>query len=122
MARRKYRTLGNVELKPWLSANPDCRERIGFAQVGQSLFLSPVFQGLTAKAQVIYLAMCVEAGQKREFYFPQKTVKRYGFAWTTFQASVKQLIEAGFVEKDISGRMEYDPTIFRFSDRWKKPP
>lgn len=106
-------------LLPWLSAHIDGKEG-RFVQVGNSFFLSKAVQGLSPGAQRLYLAMALESGGKREFFFPRSTAKKHGFAETSFSRYVKELTEKKFIEVVFSGRFSHEKNLYRFSLDWKK--
>lgn len=117
MARRK--AAKNVEIKPWLSARKDCREG-RFIQVGNSLLLSRDFQKLTSGARVMYLALCMESGGGRETTFTHGDGKKYGIKKTSFDRHIKELCDAGFIERvEDENLMQYTPSAFRFSLAWR---
>lgn len=119
MSKRK--AAEHCQILPWLSAKGDCREG-RFLQLGNSLLLSAEFQTLSAEARQLYLAMALESGGKREFVFPLKSAKKYGFAETTFRRKVKELKEGGFIHVD-SGHNLRLPNHYSFIFDWKnKPP
>ena len=117
MARK--RCAKNVPLSPWLSGNADCRDG-RFIQVGNSLLLSKAFQALSAKAQILYLCMTMEAAGKPVVRFSHGAAKKYGIAGSTFDRTVKQLRDYGFVElvgEDVMG--QFCANEYRFSSCWK---
>lgn len=112
----------NCTVLPWLSAKADCSEG-RFLQIGNSLLLSKHFQGLPAGAQILYLAMGLESGGRREFVFPLSAAKKYGFAPRSFRRYVEELVIAGFLDKTSLANLR-QPNEYRFSFKWKteKPP
>ncbi len=120
MPRRK--TAKNCNVRPWLSANGDCREAI-FTLVGNSLLLSETFQRLTPGAQMTYICMTVQSAGKREFQFPRATARKYGIADKSFRRYVRELETAGFINVN-SGKITREPNIYSFSLQWKqnRPP
>lgn len=117
MARRKIAK--NVSILPWLSSRADCTEG-RFIQVGNSLFLSKIFQSLSAGARQLYLCMCLESGGKRTVAFPHGAGRKYGFANTTFDRYIHELREAGFINLIPEGDLEqFAPNVYCFSFEWK---
>ena len=115
MARRRT---GGI-LLPWLSARVDGKEG-RFLQIGNTLLLDKRFQELSAGARQLYLCLCMEAGGKREVSFPHGAAKKYGFAATSFDRYIRELVENNFVEKVESGELlQFAPNVFRFSLGWK---
>ena len=118
----RKRCAKNVELKPWLSGNKDCKDG-RFIQVGNSLFLSKAFQGLHAKAQFLYLCLTLESSGKPIVRFSHGAARKYGIAGTTFDRSIKELRDSGFVElveDDVMG--QFSANEYRFTMRWKSKP
>ena len=120
MPRRK--AAKNCNIRPWLSANSDCKEAI-FTLIGNSLLLSEAFQQLTPGAQVTYIIMTVQSAGRREFQFPSGTARRYGLAEKSFRRYVGELEKAGFITVN-SGKLTREPNIYTFSLQWKqnRPP
>lgn len=115
MPRRKSAV--NVEIKPWLSANRDCREG-RFIQVGNSLLLSDHFNTLSAGGRYIYLCMAMESGGKREFQFPQTSFTKYNIAPSCARRYIKELIRNGYIVCS-SGQCIRKPNNYIFSFEWK---
>lgn len=120
MPRRK--AAKNCNIRPWLSANSDCKETI-FTLIGNSLLLSEAFQQLTPGAQMTYICMTVQSAGKREFQFTNATARRYGLADKSFRRYVSELVKAGFISVN-SGKITREPNIYSFSLQWKqnRPP
>lgn len=120
MPRRK--AAKNCNVRPWLSANSDCKEAI-FTLVGNSLLLSEAFQRLTPGAQITYISMSVVSAGKREFQFPNSTARKYGISDKSFRRYVRELEAAGFLTIN-SGKITREPNIYSFSLEWKqnRPP
>lgn len=126
---RRVRAAKNCTIKPWLSARTDSTEG-RFIQVGNSLLLSHKatdsqegnsFLSLTANARLLYLAMCMEAAEKRQFEFPKRAAEKYGFSESTFRRCVKELMQNGFIVVN-SGRTTREPNIYQFVNDWKTEP
>lgn len=113
MSRRKH----SDTIKPWLSANTDCKEG-RFIQCGNSLLLSKKFQTLTPGARITYLAMSMESGGRREFIFPLSAAKKYGIAKNTLTRHIEEMIKAGFITVQ-SGKTVRQPNLYAFSFEWK---
>ncbi len=120
MPRRK--AAQNCNIRPWLSANSDNKEKI-FTLIGNSLLLSEPFQQLTPGAQMTYICMTLHSGGKREFQFPNAIAKKYGFASKSFRRYVAELAAAGFISVN-SGRTTREPNVYSFRLEWKqnRPP
>ena len=108
------------EIKPWLSANCDCRER-RFIQVGNSLMLSKEYARLSIGARFLHLCMSMEAGGKRDFQFPQRAFKKYGIATSSARRYIKELEKQGFITCS-SGKCVRQPNNYSFSFMWKSSP
>lgn len=110
------------ELKPWLTAKQDCKEK-RFIQVGNSLLLDKRYQRLSTGAKCLYQCMCMESAGKREFQFPHGAAKKYGIASSSFDRQSKELQQAGFIEKIEDGNYaQYAPAVYRFSLLWRTKP
>ena len=115
MARRHK---NSYTILPWLSGRSDCREP-RYIQAGVTLFEHPAFQALTPAQRLVYLAMCIDAGGKREFTFSKARFTHYGVSNATARAAIAELIDAGFITRLYSGRTTREPSAYAFSDRWK---
>jgi hypothetical protein len=120
MPRRK--AAQNCNIRPWLSASADCKEKI-FTMIGNSLLLSETFQKLTPGAKMLYITMTLQSAGRRDFEFPNATAHRYGFADKSFRRYVAELAAAGFITV-VSGRTVRQPNLYSFSLEWKqrRPP
>lgn len=108
---------------PWLTAKWDGKDENRFIQVGNALLLSKKFQALKPGAQMLYLCMAMDAGEKREFAFPHKAAKKYGISSSSFERWTEELIEAGFIEKiEDENFYLYTPNKYRFNFAWKAKP
>lgn len=116
MPRRK--AAPNCSIQFWLSAKPDCKEG-RFVQVGNSLLLSPDFQGLSMGARCLYLCAAMEAGGRRNFTFPQTAAKKYGISPRSMRRYIKELVDAGFIDMETSGRWTRESNHYLFSMRWR---
>lgn len=115
MARKKAAS----ELKPWLSANPDNKEK-RFAQVGHSFCINQAVKSLSPAALKMYICIVDEAGADRTFEFPEGAAKKYGFTTKgTFRTKVQELIDAGFIEVVENNRTCRKANVYRFSLKWK---
>lgn len=128
MPRRK--SAKNIPICPWLSAKLDNREG-RFIQIGNSLFLSHknagseeegnAFLRLPAGTRFVYLALTLEAGGKSTVKFSHSAAKKYGISPTTYDRSMKQLRDAGFVEQVLDeNRSQFATNVFRFINQWKE--
>ena len=116
MARRK--AAQNCAVKPWLSANGDCREG-RYLQVGNSLLLSKRFQALSAGARVTYLAMALESGGRPQFTFPAAAAKKYGVPLRSARRHIGELEENGFISCTSSGKNTRTESLYEFRLDWK---
>lgn len=64
----RHKAAKNVELRPWLPANKDCRDG-RFIQVGNSLLLSDAFKRLKGSEHKTYFSLCMESGGKPDSNF-----------------------------------------------------
>lgn len=107
------------EVKPWLSANPDNKEK-RFAQVGHSFCINQAVKDLSPAAFKMYICMADEAGADRTFEFPERAAKKYGFTnKDTFRRKIKELTDKGFIEIVENNRTCRKANIYRFSFKWK---
>lgn len=114
MARYKSR-----ELRPWLSAKPDNKDR-RFVQVGNSLLLDKRYQALSAGARNLYLCLANESGGQREVKFSHGAARKYGIASSSFDRYIRELRQAGFIT--LTGGVEhgrFEANVFSFSLDWK---
>ena len=116
MPRRK--AAPNCSIPFWMSAKPDCREG-RFLQVGNSLLLSPEFRGLSMGARCLYLCAAMEAGGKRNFTFPQSAATKYGIPARSMRRYLQELVTAGFVDVESSGRWRRESNRYLFSMSWR---
>ncbi len=118
----RHKSAVNCNIKPWLSARPDCKEG-RYIQVGNSLLLSDTFQNISAGARWLYLCMALEAGGRQTVKFSHGSAKKYGIPYTTFDRTVKILREAGFIELiEDEDHSQFRANEFRFSSQWKANP
>ena len=115
MARRK--TAAQADIKPWLSAKPDCKEG-RFIQLGNTLLLSKVFQALNPSTQMLYISLAMESGGKRDVILSRSNAKKYGIAASTYSRAIKELSETGFIKVDLK-RGRYEANRFEFISDWK---
>ena len=116
MPRRK----SHPTMCPYLTA----RSGIGndqekrFVQIGTSLLHFKKFQKLSASARYLYFCMAMDAGGKFDFTFSKADALRYGFAYSTFLRSKKELIESGFIRIALNGRISRAPNRYAFTLTW----
>jgi len=113
----RHKAAVNCDIRPWLSARPDCKEG-RFIQVGNSLYLSKTFQSLSSGAQQLYERMTMESGGRQTFLFPLSAAHKYGIAESSFRRYVKELIEAGFIERRSNKNLR-KPNDYCFLLSWK---
>lgn len=116
----KRRRSNIVEVSPWLSANPDSKEK-RFIQPGNSLLLSKRFQQLSIGARYLYLCMALECAGRKEFIFPQKSAKKFGFSPTSFWRYKSELEEHQFI-KVCSNKNLRIANDYEFDFSWKTLP
>ncbi|OUO37874.1 hypothetical protein B5F88_12090 [Flavonifractor sp. An306] len=116
MPRRKSVT--NCAIPFWMSAKPDCKEN-RFIQAGNSLLLSPEFHKLSMGARYLYLCTAMEAGGRRNFTFPQSSAIKYSINPRSMRRYLQELISAGFIEVESSGRWTRESNRYLFSTRWR---
>lgn len=56
----------------------------------------------------------------RAFVFPAKQYGVYGFERRTVCKYMKELRESGFIDLKFSGKNQYSPNVYLFSEGWKK--
>lgn len=109
----------NCTIPFWLSARPDCKEG-RFVQIGNSLLLSEPFHSLSTGARCLYFAAAMESGGRRNFTFPQSAAKKYGFPPRSMRRYMQELINAGFIKVESSGRWTRENNHYVFSMRWRE--
>lgn len=114
----KHKPAENCEIKPWLSAKPNCKEG-RFIQIGNSLLLSKTFQKLSPGAQVMLLCMAMESGGRKNFKFPHSAILKYGFNKNYGAKYINELREAGFIELVSSGWTVRQANEYQFTIKWK---
>lgn len=114
----KRKAAQSCAILPWLSAKVDNREG-RFLQIGNSLLLSKKFQELSSGAQMVYLAMALEAGGHPGFIFPLGAARKYGVSESSFSRYVKELIQKEFITLVASGRTTREPNQYKFTFGWK---
>ena len=118
MSKHKPKSAQRCELKPWLSANADCKEG-RFIQVGNSFLLSRKVQHLSFATRWTYQAMCMESAGRNRFKFPESALQKYGIPSRTGRRGIDALIEAGFIERTCSGKNTRTPSEYCFCYKWK---
>ena len=115
----KHYSAKNRPLKPWLSANKDCKEG-RFIQVGNSLLLSKTFNKLNGNTLKTYFALCMESGGEPTAALSHSGAAKYGIDDATFDRSIKKLKEEGFISCDFENNpYRYKTNIYRFILDWK---
>lgn len=117
----RHKAAQNCKFQFWMSARQDCKEG-RFIQVGNSLLLSEAFQELSMGARNLYMCMAMESGGKRAFTFPQLSGKKYGFPPRSMRRYQQELIDAGFIELESSGKITREKNAYLFSARWRSAP
>ncbi len=121
MSGKKRRGGGSDKILPWMTARTDGR-REPFMMVSGSFFTSERFAALPLSAQRTYLCMAAHASGKREFEFAQSLAEKvYHIPRNSLRAAVKQLTDAGFIERVEDGSYsQYAPARYRFIFDWKR--
>ncbi len=118
----RIRAAKNRALRPWASANLDCKDG-RFIQVGNSLLLSKTFQSLKPTARNLYFTMMMESAGKPSFKYSHGTAKKYGFPPTSFDRAIKELKERGFVELiQDDEHAQFKANEYKFISNWKADP
>lgn len=104
-------------LPRWMSAKRDCREA-RFVQIGNSLLFHEKFRGLSAGAFKLYICCAMEAAGSINFQIPASKAEQYGIPRQSFVRYMKELEEAGFVQKERSGKTTRTASDYSFSFRW----
>lgn len=117
----RHKSAQNCTIPFWLSAKQDCKEG-RFVQLGNSLLLSQEYHKLSAGAQHLYLCCAMESGGRRTFTFPQAAAKKYGIPPRSMRRYIQELIAAGFIEVEASGRWTREDNRYVFSHIWRQAP
>ncbi len=110
---------------------PQKKEMNGFIQMDWELLSSRAYKALTpsaAKILPLFLGQPKSKPSDEEYYqirfrFPFGRAKHYGFAKSTFNRSLKVLIDKGFIDPIAMGRIKGKSkgfNIFTLSERWKE--
>lgn len=123
MSGKRRRGGGSDKIPAWLTARAD-GGREPFMMVSGSFFTSEQFAALPLSAQRTYLCMAAHASGKREFEFAQSLAEKvYHIPRNSLRAAVKQLTEAGFIERVEDGSYsQYATARYRFIYAWKQNP
>ena len=87
--------------------------------MGNSLLLSDAFQALSTGARMLYFAMAMESGGRRQFTFPAQCFKKYGIPARSARRYILELTEAQFIVCACSGRNTRTPSDYEFCFGWK---
>ena len=104
-------------LPRWMSAKRDCREA-RFVQIGNSLLFHEKFRSLSAGAFKLYICCAMEAAGSINFQIPASKAEQYGIPRQSFVRYMKELEEAGFIQKERSGKSTRTASDYSFSFRW----
>ena len=123
MSGKRRRGGGSDKIPAWLTARADGR-REPFMMVSCGFFTSERFAALPLSAQRTYLCMAAHASGKREFEFAQGLAEKvYHIPRNSLRAAVKQLTDAGFIERVEDGSYsQYATARYRFIYAWKQNP
>lgn len=137
MAKKITRPLMTYETSGKVNGRADT-----YARITESVMLSPAFQDLTPRLQMLYVAMRLQDIGKRKpnrdydenspiweevrseqcFYFNRKIAERYFPQYKNNSRRLYQDIRAlddhGFIDLVVSGKATRDKSIYRYSDRW----
>ena len=121
MAKRSGR-YGHMSMLPWLTAKPPGETEKRFIQIGNSLLLDSTFKSISRGAQMLYLCMAMESGDKSTFKMSKGAAKRkYGYAPTSFDRYRKELESDGFIRVvESETRGQYEANTYTFSAEWKQ--
>ena len=108
---------GAKPLPRWMSAKRDCREA-RFVQIGNSLLFHEKFRSLSAGAFKLYICCAMEAAGSINFQIPASKAEQYGIPRQSFVRYMKELEEAGFIQKERSGKTTRTANDYSFSFRW----
>ena len=108
-----------MEIKPWLSARPDCKEG-RFIQVGNSFLLSEKIQNLSAGARWTYLSMAMESGGNRQFHFPLSSAKKYGISKSALSRHIIELRQANVITMQSGATVRKANRYTFVYDTWKR--
>ena len=100
-----------------MSAKRDCREA-RFVQIGNSLLFHEKFRSLSAGAFKLYICCAMEAAGSINFQIPASKAEQYGIPRKSLQRYMKELEEAGFIQKERSGKTTRTANDYSFSFRW----
>ncbi len=92
-------------LPRWMSAKRDCREA-RFVQIGNSLLFHEKFR------------CAMEAAGSINFQIPASKAEQYGIPPRSLARYIKELEEAGFIQKERSGKSTRTASDYSFSFRW----
>jgi len=97
----------------WIAQDP---HHSNFFRVYSDLFHAPAFRSLTKNAQLLYIAMGLEAKGKTVFKFPfsaySKLMSKRGF-----ETAKQQLVDSGFITEK---RYRTVPNEYSFCADWKE--
>ena len=119
MPMGRHKAAEQCQIIPWFSGRHDCKEK-RFLQIGDSLLFSEPFKRLLAGEKYLYFCMGMEAGGKKQFSFPHKSARKYGFSKSTFGRYKDELIKTGFIKLvGESGKITREPNLYEFCLSWK---
>lgn len=108
---------GAKPLPRWMSAKRDCREA-RFVQIGNSMLFHEKFRSLSAGAFKLYICCAMEAAGSINFQIPASKAEQYGIPPRSLARYIKELEEAGFIQKERSGKSTRTASDYSFSFRW----
>lgn len=108
-------------LPRWMSAAPDCRET-RFVQIGDTLLHNERFKALSPGAFKLYVCCSMEAAGRINFQIPASKAEKYGIPRKSFQRYLQELIDAGFIQLNRSGKTTRTANDYSFYFDWYNPP
>ncbi len=119
------KVLAQQDFPAWKTASSTQHEKIGYSKVGASLLQSGPFNDLSSSTQIVYVKLLAISHDDAGFSISYGNMKRH---WkvpkSTFQRALKDLENAGFIERVedelADGKPQYQTQIYRYSTEWKK--
>lgn len=88
-----------------------------FIQVYHDLLMNKNFMSMTPSSKLLYFYMLDYSLGNREFKFPYSIYSKIT-SRKTFQASIKELTEKGFIEVIVNGKNTRTPNVYKFINNW----
>lgn len=90
-----------------------------FVMLYSSLYTSNAYRDLKPISKDIYIGMVLYAKGNFITEYPHRIYKNI-CSKSTFQISIKSLVEHGFIEVISSGKFNHSPNKYQFCDKWQK--